>query len=115
MRIIRPNLGKTLAWLCYGMMCVMAAGCASDTPSPPTLQRPVPTPTVAPFFQNSTPQPSISPFLAATPDNRSSPIPSVPAPTRAADQIAAISLYDDALNADWSAEQSSKAKYDLAS
>jgi len=44
-----------------------------------------------------------------------SPTPSVPAPTRTADQVAAISLYDDALNTDWGAEQSSKAKYDLAS
>lgn len=113
MRIIRPNLGKALAWLCYGMICLMAAGCAAGTPPPPTLQPPVSTPTVAPFFQNSTPQPSISPSLAATSDNRSSPTPSVPAPTRVADQVAAISLFDDALNADWSAEQSSKTKYDV--
>jgi hypothetical protein len=45
----------------------------------------------------------------------SPPTPRAPAPTRTADQVAAISLYDDTLNADWSAERSRKVKYDVAS
>jgi hypothetical protein len=39
----------------------------------------------------------------------------VPAPTRTADQVAAISLYDDTLNTDWSTERSSKVKLDIES
>jgi hypothetical protein len=35
--------------------------------------------------------------------------------THTADQVAAISLYDDALNSDWSAERSGEVKYDVAS
>jgi hypothetical protein len=39
----------------------------------------------------------------------------VEAPTRATNQAAAINLYGDTLNVDWSAERSGKVKYDLAS
>jgi hypothetical protein len=42
------------------------------------------------------------------------PPTSLLAPTRTAEQIAAISLFDDALNADWSAEHSSNVKYEVA-
>jgi hypothetical protein len=93
----------------------MTAGCASVNPQQPTGQAIMPTPTIASFFQHTTPQSSSLPSLAATPDTRSSPTPQVDAPTHTADQVAAISLYDDAVNADWSAERSSKVNYDVAS
>jgi hypothetical protein len=119
MRAIRRNLHRTASKLCYGIACLLAVGCASLTP-PPASQATIPTPTVASFFQNTTTQASIASSAAPTqtvytPAIGSSPTPRAAVSTRTADQIAAIALFDDALNADWSAKRSNKVKYDLAS
>ncbi len=59
----------------------------------------------SPLTQAST-RPSVEPIL---------PTPRAPVPTRTADQIAAITLFDESLNADWNAKTSNKVTYELAS
>jgi hypothetical protein len=98
---------------------LLTAGCAALS-SAPASQATIPTPTVAPFFQSTATQASITSSIAATPAANTaaiglSPTPRAAIPTRIADQIAGISIFEDALNADWSAKSSSKVTYDLAS
>jgi hypothetical protein len=99
-------------------VCGLIVACATRDPQRSENQTPIPTPTVASFFSDSpttfaeastVPPGSPQPTLAAI------PTPLAPAPTRTADSIAAIPLYDDTLNSDWSPEHSEKVRYDLAS
>src|SRR5205085_323199 len=121
MQAIRPNLRRQASKLGYGLACLMAAGCTSLNPSPPASQVPIPTPTVASFFQNTATQASMAASTAptqiadTTPAIGSSPTPRAVVSTRTTDQIATIAVFDDALNADWSAKHSNKVKYDIAS
>jgi hypothetical protein len=92
------------------------------SPQPTAVPPIIPTPTISSLFRDPpTPAPGTptaqSPRVPAEPTAQSivSPTPSVPAPTRTADQIAAISLFDDTLNTDWSTERSGKVNYDIAS
>ncbi len=119
MPAIRCNLYRAASKLCYGLACLLAAGCSSLSQAPAN-QAIIPTPTIAPFFQSAMTAASIAAGAApaqtaSTPSIGTFPTPSAEIPTRIADQVAAIALFDDALNADWSAKQSSKTTYDLAS
>jgi hypothetical protein len=120
-RITKRTLHSSKVWMHISVGLLLSA-CTSITPQPTAVPPNIPTPTISSLFSDpptsvagaSTALPTYMP-LRPTVNTTSSPTPSVPAPTRTADQVAAISLFDDALNADWSAERSSKVKYDVAS
>jgi hypothetical protein len=119
MRAIRCNLRRTAFRLSYGLAYLLMAGCASLTPAP-AGQATIPTPTVAPFFQSMATQASIATSAAptqavSTPVIGTSPTPRAEVPTRTADQIATIALFNDTLNTDWSTKPSNKVTYDLTS
>lgn len=119
MRAIRCNLRRTASKLGYALACLLTAGCASLNPAPAS-QATIPTPTVAAFFQRTATQASIAASTAPTQTASTPALGTVPTPraaisTRTADQIAAIAIFDDALNADWSAKSSNKVTYNLAS
>jgi hypothetical protein len=106
--------------LCFSVVGILV-GCASLNSPPPAVTPNIPTPTVSSLFRD-TPSPGAdaptAPRTRASPQPSAeiiSPTPRAPAPTRTADQIAAIALFDDALNADWSAKSSNKVTYNLAS
>jgi hypothetical protein len=108
-------------WLRCGVAGLLLAGCASLKPQLPVEQTNIATPTIAPVFRDSPtkiPGPSLIATVEAQPSPTSlaSTAPAVAAtPASAAAQLDTIVVYDDALNADWSVEQSDKMRYDLAS
>jgi hypothetical protein len=120
--IAKRTLHSTKSWVRYISVGLLLSGCTSINPPPTVVTPNIPTPTVSSLFRD--PPTEVAGALTTLPTHvpsqptakiTSSPTPSVLAPTRTADQVAAISLYDDALNADWSAERSSKVKFDVAS
>lgn len=121
-RITKRTQHSTKVWVRYISVGLLLSACTSISPQPTAVPPNIPTPTLSSLFRDPpTPlagAPTTLPTHAPPQPSAkitSSPTPSVPAPTRTADQVAAISLYSDALNADWSAEHSSKVKYDVAS
>jgi hypothetical protein len=91
----------------------LLAACVQLGPAEPAAQAPQPTPTVAPLFRPAAtlpPQPSAPPTTAtATPADPTPPPSPTPDP-----RIAETPIYDDALDAGWSAEHSGDVRFDLA-
>jgi len=121
MRVFWLNLPRISSWLCYGLASWLIAGCTSFSPQPTGITPRLPTPTVSALFHDVPTSVRETPTapLVQPPQSSAEPITSATAlalaPTRIADQIAAITIFDDALNADWSATHSDKVKYDLDS
>jgi hypothetical protein len=116
------QLKRQIAMHCiYFSIVGMLVGCTSLNSPPSAIQAAISTPTVAPFFQKIATQTAVTgpttptQATSTTPGTGSSPTPHATIPTRVADQIAGIALFDDALNTDWSTKHSNKVKYDVAS
>jgi len=121
-RITNRTLHSTKVWVRFMSVGLLLSGCTSLIPQPTAVPPNIPTPTVSSLFRDPPTKVAGAPTAppAQAPPQPSakittSPTPSVPDPTRSGDQVAALSLYDDVLNADWSTERSSKVKYDVAS
>jgi hypothetical protein len=117
----KPWLHSTTRWLRHGIVGLLLAGCASFNSALPLAQTNIPTPTVAAFFRDPLTQtPSLPPTVTVQMQPSSTTLASTEltqtaTPSSSSDQVDTIALYDDALSANWSVEQSDKMRYDLAS
>jgi len=120
--ITKRALYSTQLFVRYISVGMLLSGCASLSPQSAAITANLPTPTISSLF--SDPRTQVANVPAAPPaqappqpnvETISPSTPSTPAPTRRADHVTAISLYDDTLNSDWSAENSGKVEYYLAS
>jgi hypothetical protein len=109
-------------WVRYISMGLLLSACTSINSQPTAVPPNIPTPTLSSLFRDPPTLVSGAPtaqpthvLVQPTAQSIASPMPSVPNPTRIADQVAAISLFDDTLNSDWSTERSGKVNYDTAS
>lgn len=120
--IAKLLLHSTKLWVRSISVSLLLAACTSLSPQPPAVAPNIPTPTISSLFRDPPTKVAggpTSPITQTAPQPSTTtiapPTPIAPAPTRTADQVAAIALFDDALNGDWSAKSSSKVTYDLAS
>lgn len=97
------------------LLCLALAACGAPESATTTTRVPQPTPTIASVFGDPATHTPTTLASTATPARTSTPAPRA-IPTRVVDgTIEVVSIYDEKLNPNWTLENTSGVKYELAS